>query len=108
VPGFWRIAPGQQLAARGWNDEFVLYNNLSGDTHLLDGDSMALLAHLQAGPASLAALVAAFAGDIDPDDAAALPETIATMLDQLAGLYLVEPLIEPFVEPLIAPQDLPC
>jgi hypothetical protein len=30
------------------------------------------------------------------------------MLDQLAGLYLVEPLIEPFVEPLIAPQDLPC
>jgi PqqD family protein of HPr-rel-A system len=104
VPGFWRIAPGQQLAARGWNDEFVLYNNLSGDTHLLDGDSMALLAHLQTGPASLAALVAAFAGDIDPDDAAALPETIATMLDQLAGLYLVEPL----VEPLIVPQDLPC
>jgi PqqD family protein of HPr-rel-A system len=104
VPGFWRIAPGQQLAARGWNDEFVLYNNLSGDTHLLDGDSMALLAHLQAGPASLAALVAAFAGDIDPDDAAALPETIAAMLDQLAGLYLIEHLSEH----LIAPLDLPC
>jgi PqqD family protein of HPr-rel-A system len=104
VPGFWRIAPGQQLAARGWNDEFVLYNNLSGDTHLLDGDSMALLAHLRAGPASLAALVATFAGDIDPDDAAALPDTIATMLDQLAGLYLVEN----FVEPLVAPLDPPC
>jgi PqqD family protein of HPr-rel-A system len=112
VPGFWRIAPGQQLAARGWNDEFVLYNNLSGDTHLLDGDSMALLANLQTGPASLAALVATFAGDIDPDDAAALPDTIATMLDQLAGLYLVEPFVEhfvePLVEPLIAPLDPPC
>ena len=95
MPGFWRIGPGQQLAARGWNDEFVLYNNLSGDTHLLDGDSMALLTHLQAGPASLAALVATFADGIDPDDAAALPETIATMLDQLAGLYLIEPLDPP-------------
>jgi PqqD family protein of HPr-rel-A system len=86
VPGFWRIAPGQQLAARGWNDEFVLYNNLSGDTHLLDGDSMALLAHLQTGPASLAALV--------------------------AGLFLVEhlvePPVEPLIEPLIAPLDPPC
>lgn len=95
MPGFWRIAPGQQLAARGWNDEFVLYNDLSGDTHLLDGDSTALLAHLQAGPASLEALVATFAGDIDPDDAAALPGTIASLLDQLAGLYLIESLDAP-------------
>ena len=95
MPGFWRIAPGQRLAARGWNDEFVLYNNLSGDTHLLDGDSMALLAHLQQAPASLDALVATFADGIDPDDAAALPETMATLLAQLAGLYLIEPLVTP-------------
>jgi len=95
VPGLWCIAPGQLLAARGWNDEFVLYNDLSGDTHLLDGDSMALLVHLQQAPASLDALVATFADGIDPDDAAALPETMATLLAQLKGLYLIDSLVAP-------------
>jgi PqqD family protein of HPr-rel-A system len=95
VSGLWCISPGQQLAARGWDDEFVLYNDLSGDTHLLDGDSMALLAHLQQAPASVATLVATFADGLDPDDAAALPETIATLLAQLAGLFLIEPLATP-------------
>lgn len=95
MPGLWCIAPGQLLAARGWNDEFVLYNDLSGDTHLLDGDSMALLVHLQQAPASLDALVATFADGIDPDDAAALPETMATLLAQLKGLYLIDSLVAP-------------
>lgn len=85
----WRLAPGQQLASWGWDDEFVVYNNLSGDTHLLDGDSMALLAHLQAAPASIDALVATFVASVDSDDAPALPETILSMLRQLSKLYLV-------------------
>ena len=91
MPDLWQIVPGQQLATRGWDDEFVLYNNLSGDTHLLDGDSMALLTHLQRAPASLAALVATFSDGLEPDDVTALPDTIATLLDQLGKFYLVEP-----------------
>jgi PqqD family protein of HPr-rel-A system len=91
VAELWRIAPGQQLAARGWEDEFVLFNNLSGDTHLLDADSMALLEQLQQGPSSAAALARTVAGDVHPDDAAELPETISSLLSQLKALYLVEP-----------------
>jgi PqqD family protein of HPr-rel-A system len=86
----WCIAPGQQLATWGWEDEFVLYNNLSGDTHLFGGDSIAVLEHLQQNPSTLDVLIAAFSGDIDPDDAAALPETLTALLANLQNLFLVE------------------
>ena len=90
MPVLWQIAPGQQLASWGWNDEFVLYNNLSGDTHLLDADSVEVLAQLQYAPATIDALVAQLSDGIDPDDATALPDTLATLLAQLKKLYLVE------------------
>lgn len=90
MTGVWRITPGQQLAARGWEDEFVLFNNLSGDTHLLDADSMSLLDRLQLAPASIAALAVALGSDLLPEDIAALPDTLATMLAELKSLYLVE------------------
>jgi PqqD family protein of HPr-rel-A system len=90
VPQLWQIAPGQQLASWGWNDEFVLYNDLSGDTHLLDADSLELLVQLQRAPASIATLVTQLSDGVAPDDAAALPDTLATLLAQLQKLYLVE------------------
>lgn len=86
----WQIAAGQQLAAWGWEDEFVVYNNLSGDTHLLDADSMDLLLQLQRAPASIPDLVAAFSDGMEPDDVTALPDTVAMLLEQLNKLYLVE------------------
>lgn len=86
----WCIAPGQRLAAWGWDDEVLLYNNLSGDTHLFGEEALAVLQHLQQSPATLDALVAAFADDLDPDDAAALPETMIALLAKLHDLFLVE------------------
>lgn len=86
----WSIAPGQQLAAWGWDDEFVLYNNLSGDTHLLDGNSVALLAQLQQAAATVPTLVAAFSDGADPEEAAALSLTVAEMLSSLQNLFLIE------------------
>jgi len=89
VSVLWSLAPGQQLASWGWDDEFVVYNNLSGDTHLLDADSMALLAHLQHTPSSIDTLVDTFADGVEPEDAVALPDTMATLLALLKKLNLV-------------------
>ncbi len=86
----WSIATGQLLAARCWDDEFVLYNNLSGDTHLIDPDSMAVLDFLRAGPATMEALLAFFSTGVEPDDLAALPETMTALLTQLKKLFLVQ------------------
>lgn len=85
------MTPGQHLAHRGWQDEFVVYNNLSGDTHLIDGDTLALLTQLRLAPATVASLTQALGAGLPPDDLAALPDTLHAMLDSLQHLYLVEP-----------------
>jgi PqqD family protein of HPr-rel-A system len=89
----WRLAPGQRLQYRCWDGECVLYNDLSGDTHLLDELALALLAQLQATPRSAEQLAAAFDLDSDPaaedEDGAAF---LTTLLDDLAALQLVDAL----------------
>lgn len=62
----WRLASSQELLYRGWDQEFVVYNHASGDTHLLEGSAMRLLLELQNGPRPGAEL--AFALGIDGDD----------------------------------------
>jgi PqqD family protein of HPr-rel-A system len=85
----WRLAPGQRLQYRCWDGECVLYNDLSGDTHLLDEFALALLEQLQRAPQAAAQLAAAFGFDPDAalaDDAAVLHDVLA----DLAALHLVD------------------
>jgi len=86
-PPIWRLAPGQRLQYRCWDGECVLYNDLSGDTHLLDEFALALLEQLKAGPQAAAQLAAAFELDAQDEDAA-----LQTVLDDLAALFLIEAL----------------
>jgi PqqD family protein of HPr-rel-A system len=81
----WRVAPGQLLEHRGWDHQFVIYNTLSGDTHLIGADAMDILLQLQQGSASQPALVAALADGAE--DAAAV---VAELLAELQSLALVE------------------
>jgi PqqD family protein of HPr-rel-A system len=78
----YRLTPGQLLRRREWDDEVVLYNDLSGDTHLLSGDAIALLLALQDGPCPAPELADRLgAGDGD---------ALQPMLDDLAELALIE------------------
>ena len=79
----WRVTPGQQLRHAEWDDEAVVFNSLSGDTHLLGAAALHILRTLQAGPADAAALAAAF-----EDDAAG--DALAAILGQLEALALIE------------------
>lgn len=81
----WRLTPGQQLRHHVWPPECVLYNDLSGDTHLLELDALALLQQLQQTPAGAAAGTLAAALGCGEDDAALLAQ-----LEQLEQLSLVE------------------
>ncbi|UOD32350.1 HPr-rel-A system PqqD family peptide chaperone [Massilia violaceinigra] len=80
----WHILPGQRLHYRQWEQEAVLFNDLSGDTHLLDADALALLLAVRDGAADLAALRAALAADDDADD------ELQALLEQLAAISLIE------------------
>jgi PqqD family protein of HPr-rel-A system len=86
----WRLTPGQALACREWDGEAVLYNDLSGSTHLLDGAALDLLHALRDQPADAAALAARLADRFDAGDDD-LVSLIADMLATLAGLDLIEP-----------------
>jgi PqqD family protein of HPr-rel-A system len=80
--------PGQLLRARQWGDEFVVYNDLSGDTHLIDSAAMDFLLQLQARAADDAGV--AYAGQhahaASEEQAAELDEVLAT----LANAFLIE------------------
>lgn len=79
----WRLAPGQTLPHRGWGGDYVVYNSLSGDTHLLTAEAMALLLALRDAEADAAALARRLALPA-ADDA-------ADLLADLQELDLVEP-----------------
>jgi len=72
----WCIVPGQLLRSRSWDGQSVLYNEVSGATHLLDEPMLELLHALRDGSLE--------AEDWDDPE---LQQTFAA----LAKLYLVHP-----------------
>jgi len=90
----WGVMAGQLLRSKTWDGaEHLLYNDLSGDTHLLGADALDLLRLLQAADrdeASLAAALTAAADDGDGDGDTLAPAAVATILADLARLSLVE------------------
>ncbi|SHH41370.1 HPr-rel-A system PqqD family peptide chaperone [Massilia sp. CF038] len=86
----WRLMPGQALRFRQFDDQVVVYNDLSGDTHLLGDSAAHLLSLLQQGPAPAARLLDALAAAHDSARDAAFDEQAGAVLDQLAALFLIE------------------
>ena len=46
----WRLPEGVELLWRSWDDETVVYNVASQQTHLLDAFSAAALREIEAAP----------------------------------------------------------
>lgn len=85
----WRLMHGQSLAYRCWDDETLLYNDLSGATHLLGPAALCVLEALRPGPAAATALAARLHAEFDIDDE--LPgEELDALLGELARLSLIE------------------
>lgn len=83
----WQLRPGLLLRYRSWDqDEYVLFNNLSGDTHLVDAATIEVLTALHAQAHSLEALGSALQLEADPEALAALDE----LLHELRRLALVD------------------
>ena len=86
----WRITPGQALRFRQFDDEFVLFNDLSGDTHLLGDSAMHILSELQRGPATGQALLASLAAAHGCAPDAAFEAEAGVLLASLAGFFLID------------------
>jgi PqqD family protein of HPr-rel-A system len=85
----WRLRPGQTLQYRQWDGECVLYNDLSGDTHLLGEAAVEILLALRRTPATRVALATMLEAEFDIDPVELGPET-EHLLQHLERLHLVE------------------
>lgn len=91
-PGLlWRITPGQTLLHRNWQGEVVLYNDLSGDTHLLGDSALHLLQVLQNGPAAERDLAAGVRAAFEAEEGEVDDASVADLLAELQALALIEP-----------------
>ncbi|MCC2973063.1 HPr-rel-A system PqqD family peptide chaperone [Massilia sp. IC2-476] len=85
----WRVIPGQSLRWREWDDEAVLFNELSGATHHLGTAALCVLEVLRDGPAGQDALADSLRAAFNVDETE-LPDQLAELLDSLVRLDLVE------------------
>jgi len=84
---------------REWDGEAVLFNDLSGSTHLLSSTAVWLLERLAAAPADMASLAAALDAalaaqarlDGDFADAPIERAQLSELLGELCALNLIEP-----------------
>jgi len=88
--GSWRRPGPAVLHYRQWQDDVVLFNEVSGATHLLTLEALVVLQHIGAAPTPESALAAVLRERFEVDDAT-LTHDVAELLEQLSCLNLIEP-----------------
>jgi PqqD family protein of HPr-rel-A system len=90
----WQLHPAQSLRLRCWDDEAIVYNDCSGDTHLVSASAADVLTRLAQCPADEASLAAQCAAAWGMADDAELRAQLHELLSALKRLSLVEPIPE--------------
>jgi len=86
----WKVISGQDLHFHSWDNEFVVYNNLSGDTHLLSLAAAQILLKLKEAPSNAPLLAIALAPFWQVDPSAELALQIEDILSDLNAIALIE------------------
>lgn len=87
----WRLRPGQSLRTLGGDDESVIFNDHSGETHLLSAVAVSLLEHLRKGPADFFGICAALETAWEFESSGELQRVVVSLTDELGALGLIEP-----------------
>ena len=85
----WTLRRRQSLSRRTWGDGAVVYDALSGSTHLLDPIAAAVLDCLWIRDRSTAAVAAAVRSEISEDNAEDVLEAVGVALAKLRDIGLV-------------------
>lgn len=92
MPMRWQLIRAEALRVREWDDAGVVYDAVSGNTHLIDALGLELVDLLRQQPWDLDELVAELRDTLPEDlDADAVPRLLSAKLEQLARLDLVAP-----------------
>jgi PqqD family protein of HPr-rel-A system len=87
----WRLRTGQSLRTLAGDDESVIFNDLSGETHLLSAVAVSLLERLRKGPADFPGICAALETAWEFESSAELQRVVLALTDELDTLGLIEP-----------------
>lgn len=85
----WHLAPPDTLVTHRWSGRALVYNDLSGHTHLLDEMTTIALDLLSDGPLTESALVRRVADLLDLEADAKLTEWADEVIAQLEMLDLI-------------------
>ena len=91
APETWRITQGCQLLWHTWDEEYVIFNTSSGDTHLLDKVSGEILKILEEQSTDLAQLVVKSVERLGLDPNPANTSRIEDLIAKFCELDLIEP-----------------
>ena len=87
----WRTWGGGELAFRYWDGDYVVYNPLTGSTHVLDIVSGKVLKTISAGRGQPGELCRCIAEFLEVPNDAAVADHVREILAQLDELGLIEP-----------------
>jgi PqqD family protein of HPr-rel-A system len=87
----WALAEGSRLHWVFWDDEYVVFDEGSGDTHLLDFLTAEVLKVLEQSRGDVPALVGRVAARLDLDPDADLERRIREAIERFREAGLVEP-----------------
>jgi PqqD family protein of HPr-rel-A system len=87
MSGCYRAAPALRIC--DFDDETVVFNPLSWETHVLNPAAAAVLELLQEAPRSLDDVEAFLAEALDPDEACAAHDHAQRVLEELSELRLI-------------------
>ena len=86
----WRLNDLAQLHWRRWDDEWVVFDVGSGQTHQMDTLTAATVMTLEAGPLESAQLTASVAEELLIEAEPSFQHTLSGILDRLSAVGLVE------------------
>lgn len=91
VLALWSTVSPARLSFASWDDEdlAVVYDKVTGDTHLIESSAIEILRLIEKYPASAEAIAQELADLCSPDDQDKLPQFISATLLQLRDIGLV-------------------
>lgn len=88
----WRVPVDGTLPLRDWNGDCVVYNPLTGSTHVLDIVAGEVLKVIMAGPATSPELCRHVAAFLDVPNDTQTGDSVDEILAALDALGLIEPI----------------
>lgn len=87
----WRVRSERALHFHSWGDEFIVYNSLSGDTHLLGSVAAQILLRLQQAPSDFMSLAELLTSLLQTEMMGEqLEPQLVNILEDLNALALIE------------------